>query len=191
MFFLNIERWISYISNYKAKAFWVSLVLMVGAALSMRPSSSCLITSSTPLAIVDLELAFDQQDALRIKDVWSANYCSNLLALSSNGLEAAIVNIWLDFPFLLSYSSFLIVLLVLTRKKIPSNESITTILIYAALLAGLLDVVENILMIIFMEVHLIPSYTFALSASLKFGIILVLIGAIILRLIGILIRMKN
>ncbi|MGB4974422.1 MAG: hypothetical protein WBO32_17280 [Cyclobacteriaceae bacterium] len=191
MVFLTIEKWIGYISVHKAKAFWVMLILMVGTALSMRPSSSCLITSSTPLAIVDLELAFDQQEALRIKEVWITNNCSNPFALSSNGLEAALVNILLDFPFLLSYTGFLIVLLVLTRKSKPSDESVTTILIYAALLACLLDVFENILMMIFLKVYLIPSYTFAIFASAKFGIILVLIVVVILRLIKMLVRTKN
>lgn len=191
VFSQRIEKWMSCISNHKTKSFWVALLLMVGTALSMRPSSSCLITASTPLAIVDLELAFDQLEAVRIKEVWIANDCSNPLALSSNGLEAAMVNIWLDFPFLLAYTGFLIVLLVLTSKMKQSKGNITPILMYVTLLAGLLDVVENILMAIFLKVHLIPSYTFALSASLKFGIILVLIGVIIWRLIRMLLPKKS
>ncbi|HNP08526.1 MAG TPA: hypothetical protein PKN99_12915, partial [Cyclobacteriaceae bacterium] len=166
MFILNIEREIRYITDHKAKTFWIVLLLMVGTALSMRPSSSCLITSVTPLAIVDLELAFDHQKALRIKEVWRMNDCNNPLSLSSNGLEAAVVNIGLDFPFLLAYTSFLIVLIVLTRSKDLSKDSITTVLIYAALLAGILDVVENILMVVFLKLHPIPSYSFAISASM-------------------------
>ncbi len=190
MFILNIEREIRYITDHKAKTFWIVLLLMVGTALSMRPSSSCLITSVTPLAIVDLELAFDHQKALRIKEVWRMNDCNNPLSLSSNGLEAAVVNIGLDFPFLLAYTSFLIVLIVLTRSKDLSKDSITTVLIYAALLAGILDVVENILMVVFLKLHPIPSYTFAISASMKFGIIGILILSIIIRLFRLLIRRK-
>lgn len=191
VFFLNIERGIGYITDHKTKTFWIVLLLMVGTALSMRPSSSCLITSFTPLAIVDLELAFDQQKALRIKEVWRVNDCNNPLSLSSNGLEAAVVNIGFDFPFLLSYTGFLIVLLVLTRKKTSSNESVTTILIYAALLAGILDVVENILMVIFLKLYPIPSYTFAISASMKFVLIIILIVVIIWRLIRMLLPIKS
>ncbi|MBZ0247975.1 MAG: hypothetical protein K8H85_18665 [Cyclobacteriaceae bacterium] len=191
MFFLNIERGIGYITDHKTKTFWIVLLLMVGTALSMRPSSSCLITSFTPLAIVDLELAFDQQKALRIKEVWRANDCNNPLSLSSNGLEAAVVNIGFDFPFLLAYTSFLIVLIVLTRSKDLSKDSITTILIYAALLAGLLDVVENILMVVFLKLHPIPSYTFAISASMKFVLIIILIVVIIWRLIRMILPIKS
>jgi len=82
------------------------------------------------------------------------------------------------------------VLIVITQKGTLSSESITIVLIYAALLAGLLDVVENILMAVFLKVHQIPSYTFAIAASLKFGIIIILIMAIIWRLIRVLIPSK-
>lgn len=190
MLLFTTDKWIDYILKHRTKSFWIAFLLMVSTILSMRPSSSCLITSSTPLAIVDLELAFDQQEALRIKGVWIMNDCSNALAFSANGLEAAVVNIWLDFPFLISYTIFLIVLIVLTHSKALSQRSVTVILIYAALLAGLLDVVENILMAVFLEVHQIPSYTFAIAASLKFGIIIILIMAIIWRLIRVLIPSK-
>jgi hypothetical protein len=188
---MKIEKWINYISNRKTKTFWIALLLMFSAALLMRPSSTCLTTSSTPKAIVDLELAFDQQEALRIKEVWSANDCSNLLALSSNGLEAAMVNIVLDFPFLVAYTIFLIVLIVLTRSKDLLKDSMAVFLIYAAFLAGLLDVIENILMIFFLRMNQIPSYTFAVAAGLKFGIILLLIIAIIWRLVRLMIPSKG
>jgi uncharacterized membrane protein len=188
---MNIENWISYVSSRKAKTFWIGLLLMVSTALFMRPSSKCLTTLSTPKAIVDLELAFDQQEALRIKEVWSVNDCRNSLALSSNGLEAAMVNIVLDFPFLVAYTIFLIILIILTRRNDLLKDSITGFLIYAAFLAGLLDVIENILMMFFLGMHQIPSFTFAIAASLKFGIILLLIIAIFWRLVRLLILSKG
>jgi len=188
---MGIEKWVNYIANHKVKAFWIALLVMIVAAMGMRPSSSCLITTSTPKAIVDLELAFDQEEALRIKKLWSSNGCGNSLAFGSNGLEAAVVNTFLDFPFLLSYTVFLIVLVALTQKRSSSNGGATTILVSAALLAGILDIVENILMLIFLKIHEIPSYTFAIAASLKFGILLLLIMVIIWRLIRVLIASKE
>ncbi len=190
MLLLNTDKWINYIHNHKVKSFWIAFLLTVGTTLCMRPSSSCLITSSTPLAIVDLELAFDQQEALRIKEVWIMNDCSNALSFSANGLEAAVVNIWLDFPFLISYTIFLIVLIVITQKGTLSSESITIVLIYAALLAGLLDGVENFMMMIFLKWYPIPSYTFAVPASIKFGIVAMLIVIVGFRLIGLLLKRK-
>lgn len=191
MFFIYIEKWVNYIANHKVKTFWIALLVMVVAAIGMRPSSSCLITADTPKAIIDLELAFDQKEALRIKKLWSSNVCVNSMAFASNGLEAAVINTLLDFPFLISYTIFLIVLIALTKRGASFNDNSTTILVSGALFAGLLDVVENILMLIFIAIHEIPSYTFAIAASLKFGIILLLIIVIIWRLIRVLIASKE
>ena len=97
----------------------------------------------------------------------------------------------LIFSFIALYTIFLIVLIVLTRSKDLLKDSMTVFLIYAAFLAGLLDVIENILMIFFLRMNQIPSYTIAVAASLKFGIILLLIIAIIWRLVRLMIPSKG
>lgn len=186
-----MDKWIQFIIHYKVKSFWITLFMVILTSLSMRPSSACLTTSSTPQAIINLELAFDQREALMIKELWINNDCSSILSFSRNGLEAAIVNIFLDFPFLVSYTCFFIVLIVITQKRTGSNEGISTLLIDAALLTGLLDVVENIMMMIFLKVYSIPSYTFAIPASIKFGLVIVLIMVIVLRLVRSLVRWKS
>jgi hypothetical protein len=87
----------------------------------------------------------------------------------------------LDFPFIIAYTSFLIVLVVLTGgSRQLDNASVT--LMYFAILAGALDVIENAFMLTFLMYKEISSYTFAVPAMVKFVLISLLAGALIIRL---------
>lgn len=184
----TVEHWIRIIINRKIKSFCIAFTFVLITALSMRPTSFCLVTSETPLAIVDLELAFDQQKALSIKELWKGCHCANAFALASVGINAAIINIFLDFPFLVAYSVFLVVLIILSQGRDFLISRKTTIpLIYTAVLAGSLDAFENIFMLIFLKVSSVDSYLFAIPATVKFGLIALVIIAILLRMIRILI----
>ncbi len=172
--FLN--RLFQLIDNNKKRAFIISFTALIATGLLMRPSSACLITPETPMAIVALELAFDQQRAVLIKEVWSNNMCPSILSLSSNGLEAATINIFFDFPFIIGYTSFFIVLVCLSQRRVipSSGKGVLRLGFVVVFIAGL-DVIENIFMLIFLKMETLSSYLFAFPATIKFGLILLLI----------------
>ena len=180
-----IERWGEMITTYRVRSFLIALAFMVGVALLMRPSSSCLITPYTPLAIVDLELAFSPTRAQLVTHVWRQSECQSSFALSDTALDAAIINIIIDFAFLKTYTWFFIVLIFLSASG--HKRQFTYALVYVAVLAGLMDVIENIAMLIFIADPSDFTYGFAVPASIKFGLILLIIllvvGRSILRLV--------
>jgi len=181
-----IERWGEMITAYRWRSFFIALVFMVGVALLMRPSSSCLVTPYTPLAIVDLELAFNPTRAQLITRVWEQSVCQNSFALSDTAQEAAIINIIIDFAFLKTYTWFFIVLIFLSASG--QRKHFTYALVYLALLAGLMDVVENIAMLVFIADPSDFTYGFAVPAAIKFGLILIVILLVIIRSILRLVR---
>lgn len=181
------NNWINSITHQKTKSFGVALGILILTGLIMRPSSFCIITSSTPLAIVDLELAFDQQKASMIKQLWEGQACTNIFAFASSGTDAALTNILLDFPFIIAYTSFFIVLIVLfVKSTMLWKMDVRIILIAVALLAAILDIVENIFMVIFLKIGSIPSFLFAIPATVKFGLLLCLI---VLLLVSMLVKL--
>lgn len=104
-----------------------------------------------------------------------------MLALSPKVIEAAILNILLDFIFILGYGSFLFVLLALTHRYNRSSDTHTVLLCNITMLAGILDIVENTFMLLFLHAYPIASYAFAIPASVKFGLILVVVVTILIR----------
>ncbi|GEM_PF-2512315 len=178
-----IDTLMTYISANKLRSFWLGFIILLVTGLIMRPTSSCLVTSATPKAIIDLELAFDQPTAIAIKELWSKSDCSNSLALAITGTDAAVLNILLDFPFIVAYTLFLIVLILLSKSSVvvTGKEWITNAFVLLAIAAALLDVIENIFMLIFLKYFEVVSYLFAIPAIIKFAIIFILVGAIIIR----------
>lgn len=176
-------KYLNWVLKFRSKAFFLSFLALVITGLLMRPSSSCLVIPYTPLGIVDLELAFNSTWATKILEHWESNSCSNSLSLASNGLEASVINILLDFPFLIAYTGFFVVLVLLTAVKQAPLSRLSSFLIYLCLLIGLLDVIENFFMLIFILVSPISSYLFAMPAAIKFSLILVLIPLLVIRVI--------
>ncbi|MEQ8425937.1 MAG: hypothetical protein RIA63_14560 [Cyclobacteriaceae bacterium] len=178
-----MTKWIDFIASHRLRSFLISFLALIFTGLLMRPSSSCLITPNTPIAIVDLELAFNQRRAESVKEIWETSLCENSLSLAENGVGAAVMNIILDFLFIAGYTGFFLVLIVLTaRKNIQTISGLTMGLCVGALLIGVLDVAENIFMLIFLKVFPVTSYLFAIPASVKFILILSLIFGVVIRI---------
>ena len=136
------------------------------------------------MAIVDLELAFDQATAISIKKLWTAHECDSKSAISSNAIEAATINIILDFAFIMAYAWFFIVLVALTQHKDALEmDKLTLLGCYGALTASTLDIIENIFMLIFLIVGEISSLWFAIPATIKFAIIALLIIWVLIRIV--------
>jgi len=173
------------IREKNSTSFWIALVAMIATALAMRPSSGCLTSDTTSLGIVDLELAYHQSRADSIRLLWSGQVCDNAFGYSAT--DAALTNIFLDFPFIIAYTLFLVVLVALTSESIMVNIRLT----YLAILAAILDVAENAFMLAFLMDRQISSLAFAVPASVKFALILLIAGAVVIRLSGKLILRKN
>lgn len=185
----RISKWLERVSEHPWQSFWIAFILFIIAAIGVRLSSACLYTPLTPRAIVDLELAFDQSEALTIKEFWSTYSCGHGFSISSNGLEAATVNIILDFPFIAAYRWFLIVLFTISKNGY-ANLRVAGFAI--AMVFASLDVIENLFMLIFLRSNSIPSMLFAVPATLKFTVILFFVAWILVRLsISLFLRIRS
>lgn len=147
----------------------------------MRPSSACLVTPYTPLGIVDLELAFNLSRAELVVNTWRENQCNNSLALVSSGLAAAVLNIIVDFAFIAAYVWFFIVLTILSSRKSENPGWATVLIVCVCLIFGALDIIENLFMLLFIYFQSLSTYTFALPAVIKFGLILCVIPILLTR----------
>lgn len=115
---------------------WIALLGTIAMIVIMRVQGSSLITGISPRGIIDLEFA-DTADRL-----------AELVAVLD--LSVLRINIWLDFVFIFFYTW----LLSLAARRIalrwgPRNEFRRTgfFLAKAVFVAGVFDVIENILML--------------------------------------------
>jgi hypothetical protein len=105
----------------------------------MGKTSATLKTIATPKGILNLEFAYNKTKVANIISAWSPN------AIVDN-ISKAKINTYLDFIFLTFYASFLFFA---CKNIAESNKSkIGLWIAKGALLAGLLDILENIGMLI-------------------------------------------
>jgi hypothetical protein len=142
----------------------------------MGKTGASLKVAHTPKGILDLEFAYNKTKTTSIINAWSLN-------IIVDNISKAKINTYLDFIFLAFYASFLF----FGCKKIAeSNKSNIGLLIAkGALLAGLLDIIENIGMLISLSGY--ASNTIAIittfCASIKWILAII---AVLYLLIGIL-----
>jgi len=115
-----------------------TIVMMIVMAKTGAP----LKTSATPHGILDLEFAYNTAKTSVVMNAWAAGN-------GTDNIAAAGTNTWFDFLFLFFYSIFLF----LACKRIAQNihgpvARAGNLVAKAALLAGFLDVLENIGMLI-------------------------------------------
>ena len=121
------------------RSLWIWFVTTLTTGGFVFIQSAPLETPQTPGGILDLELAGTLVRATHILDVWQ-----------SAGLTAsATVNLWVDFAFLVSYSTFLALALLAAARSLRRHDwtrtaSAVTVLALGQWLAGALDAVENI-----------------------------------------------
>lgn len=188
LFFNTVRRW-------PRAWLWLAIVLMVFTGFLVSWSGRCLKTASAPFAIVSLELAWDQHDADTIRSEWQRAFCGNGNIISDPALAApgdvsvihmAQKNILDDLWFLMAYTLFFIVCVVrIDPFKLPDQPVTRTTFVFVqlALVAGLLDAIENFLMWRFLSEEDMPSYAFALPATIKFLLVITLTGYILLYLL--------
>ena len=130
--------------KYSIPFFLIGSLVMIYV---MAKTGAPLKTLATPNGILDLEFAYDTEKTAIVTNAWSVTGPVDIIA-------AAKFNTWLDFIFLFFYSIFLF----LASKKIyrsfagkfgQAGKTVAK----GALLAGLLDIVENTGMLISLSGH--------------------------------------
>lgn len=105
----------------------------------MATTGRTLKTKSTPLGIINLELAWNSSRADHVLTAWSVPAPGNI-----DNIKVAIQNTWLDFIFLFFYSLFLFYLcLQIAENSRGLTRFSGKLMAMAALNAGMLDICEN------------------------------------------------
>ncbi len=126
--------------------------------------------ASTGYGILDLEFAWTAAQASTILTAWG----STLIPLEVQGT-------YLDFVFIPSYVTLIAGLtLLLTRRFTGRAKTLGFLLVLATLLAGVLDVVENLYLLIMMAAPTIIAdstpFFASLCASSKFALLIITIA---------------
>ena len=110
-----------------------SLVMVI----LMSKTSATLKTPATPLGILNLEFAYNAAKAGTVLNAWQPNE-------RIDNIEIAKFNTWLDFIFLFFYSLFLYKASKMLSGTYKGTLQKTGLLLAnGAMLAGLLDIMEN------------------------------------------------
>jgi hypothetical protein len=119
--------------------FFIGSIAMI---VVMVKTGASLKNPATPMGIVDLEFAYNNQKTSAILSSWAPN-------ADTDNIAAARINTYWDFLFLFFYAGFLF----LASKKIAASingpaATAGNLIGKGALLAGLLDILENAGMLI-------------------------------------------
>ena len=161
-----------------------SLVITAGLSLLtfiiQANTGGCLKTEFTPSGILSLEFAWDQDYANALRKEWQKP-CEVAGPLCKNATEHfpivddAILNIYWDFAFMLSYLLLFYVLVILHETKFSRISRVphTATVVAFCILIFVLDGIENFLMLKFLNGTDVGSWMIALSASIKFSLVAV------------------
>ena len=140
-------------------------ILMMSA---MRWQGAVLKTAESPRAIVDLELANQPEQVQALLNVWN--------------IKDVRLNIQLDFLFIVAYVFFLAIASegIAAKWRTPKMQLLGRVMARFALVAGVLDIAENLFMLKTIDQHysLLSLNLTRYAALIKFG----LVGIILLYL---------
>lgn len=131
-FFKNIR-------SKNRKLFIFLLILTIFSIIIMQHFDSYLKTDVSPQGIVSLELAKDLSISVKIIETWEENEVILVAGLSTG----------FDFLFLVIYTSFISLLILLLSKQWKNElvNKISKIIIWTVIFAAFLDIIENLSMI--------------------------------------------
>jgi hypothetical protein len=150
----------------------LSFLGVIAIFLWMRQQGAPLsVPSATPIGILNLEFAWNQQKVETVADAWRGQ----MLTVARN-------NIYIDFLFIIAYTMFLTLCCKWlaakhTGKWLVTGEKIAQMV----LAAGTFDVAENALMLVSLQ-GVPNNYTAIITTSFavfKFALVIVAIGYIL------------
>lgn len=143
----------------------IAVVLLLAVIVIMRYQGAALIMPDTPSGILALEFANTSEKLSLILSLWS--------------IDAAKVNIWLDFIFIIIYTHFFLLTLSIAVNQWKHNilTRIGKWLMASAWIAAVFDVMENIIMLASLARHYteLSLQATAYFASIKFLIVLLML----------------
>lgn len=126
----------------------------------MASTGNPLKTATTPSGILNLELARNNKEVDKVVQQWN----------QLNLIPTAKKNTYYDFIFLAGYTSFFYFVLRQILKQFKPGtvkRKMSSVLSYAAILAGVMDILENIGMLLSLSGHLNKGITlFTFSSSI-------------------------
>lgn len=164
------------------------IVILIYTRLTMSTAQKCLTTAVTPHGILSLELAWDDSCAGKILTAWNKPcdikpvVCHANMGARSHPtlLQMAAGQILFDYGYIVLYVIFLCILIVVLDPRSSGLRFRSWLLLWAALLAGVMDLVENQLMILYLRrLPVIHAWMFSLPAAVKVGLFIVIAGCLI------------
>jgi hypothetical protein len=157
----------------------ISVSCMVAFALYVEPG----LDPSGDTGLIDLQLAFTKGRAEKILSAWG-----------SAGQNHFLKTIWIDFIYPVAYALLLssLIILIHGKKRFFLNDSKINLLLSMPAFSALLDMIENVIEIVFVYNHdLISAKTFfvhSLIASLKWTLAGVTVSYILVIVVILIIR---
>jgi hypothetical protein len=155
------------------KQLFIFIVALAGTLLLvvlMRDQGKPLISCNTPQGILNLEFASTPLLAQGVVNEWKTVTCNNITNIST-----AITNTKLDFVFIAFYVLFFYMSSLILGQSLPGIAGIAGMLLkWGIVVAGILDIAENLLMFNTLNGSITVNGTFCtnLFAKIKFAIVL-------------------
>lgn len=144
----------------------LSFAGMLAVFLWMRVQGAPLKTTGTPLAILDLEFAWNLARGEKVLSAWSGQL-----------LDVARINIYIDFLFIIGYSAFLNLACNALAAKHTGGWQTAGLKIGRLMpIAGIFDIAENALMLLSLQATPNNNTAMATTAFALFKFALVLAG---------------
>lgn len=140
---------------------------------------------------------FATYGVLNFEFAWTAEQITIIFtAWGTEGMNIQALAVYLDFLYIVGYSSFIFgLLLIIARKMEGKIQDITILIALTAFIAGIFDVIENINLLILLgnpaNVQTLNASTASFCASIKFGLLFVEIIWFLITLIVLLIQRKK
>lgn len=157
------------------KQIFILIIAVAGTlllAIMMRDQGAPLVTCNTPKGILNLEFAATPTAASSVVSEWQTSRCNDGRTL----VATAIANTKLDFVFIAFYVLFFYMTsLILGQSLSGPAGKLGLWLRWGSVLAGLLDVAENLFMFNTLRGNITEMGTYAttLCAKIKFGLLAV------------------
>jgi hypothetical protein len=155
------------------KQLFILIIAVAGTLLlatMMKDQGAPLVTCNTPQGILNLEFAATPSSANEVLTAWQATPCNNGHTL----VATAVANTKLDFVFIAFYVLFFYMTSLILSQSLPGTAGKLGLwLRWGSVLAGLLDVVENLFMFNTLQGNITAMGTSAtaICAKIKFGLL--------------------